>query len=476
MYREQLHESFDRISPSPELLDRVSAMMREEAGRRKPPIRMQAVKYGGIAAALVIAAGATFAAVQSQTNGVKTETAAKAEINTDFAATNGANGGSADTKAETTAAAYEGVAEEAAEESAGAPEILLAKVDDSAANKSAADDESVIEYFTEGESAVDNFADEDAAVAGASEAAPAVTTTTAALLIAAEPVKVPDEYDGAAIAAEEDADDSDDEKFEIYNDDMIEESLYEEQDADSFPASVASIADDNSSGVTVMEAEGPDNMLLSESVDTAWENPATGAGTMVFEEPFVAEFYEIPLELQLKVDGVLKDTGDGSYLADDKTREYTEHFYKTKARYTENGDAIPAEPVSPGDYGTYPDITSIDDYMNAYTFIEYFGISDKDVREALAGIYTDEQINALTSGDKAAITAAFASEYAIVKGEKIYPPLWLCRHDTDEWTAAGITAEDLTAHYDALTHLPEWLVDKDVQIALTDKIDTFIKS
>ena len=50
MFKEQLHKSFDAISPSPELLDRISAMMSEEAAHPKPSIKMTAVKYGGIAA------------------------------------------------------------------------------------------------------------------------------------------------------------------------------------------------------------------------------------------------------------------------------------------------------------------------------------------------------------------------------------------------------------------------------------------
>ena len=34
MFKEQLHSSFDEISPSPELLDRISAMMNEEVNRQ----------------------------------------------------------------------------------------------------------------------------------------------------------------------------------------------------------------------------------------------------------------------------------------------------------------------------------------------------------------------------------------------------------------------------------------------------------
>lgn len=77
MFKEELHTSFDRISPAPELLDRISAMMSEEAAKPKKPIYMNAVKYGGIAAAVVLAAGATIAVVQNAGSGsITTESAA----------------------------------------------------------------------------------------------------------------------------------------------------------------------------------------------------------------------------------------------------------------------------------------------------------------------------------------------------------------------------------------------------------------
>ena len=72
MFKEQLHKSFDAISPSPELLDRISAMMSEEAAHPKPSIKMTAVKYGGIAAALALAAGGTFLVLRNANGGIAT--------------------------------------------------------------------------------------------------------------------------------------------------------------------------------------------------------------------------------------------------------------------------------------------------------------------------------------------------------------------------------------------------------------------
>ena len=54
MFKEKLHNDIDKITPSAELLDRVSLMMKEEASRKKPKIYMTAVKYGSLAAAVCL--------------------------------------------------------------------------------------------------------------------------------------------------------------------------------------------------------------------------------------------------------------------------------------------------------------------------------------------------------------------------------------------------------------------------------------
>ncbi|MCR4781039.1 MAG: hypothetical protein K5876_08095 [Ruminiclostridium sp.] len=72
MFKEELNIAFESVRPSPELLDRVSAMMSEEAARKKPPLRMTAVKYAGIAAAVALAAGGTVMLFGSTDGGVKT--------------------------------------------------------------------------------------------------------------------------------------------------------------------------------------------------------------------------------------------------------------------------------------------------------------------------------------------------------------------------------------------------------------------
>ena len=115
-----------------------------------------------------------------------------------------------------------------------------------------------------------------------------------------------------------------------------------------------------------------------------WANPASGMGTDWDTEPTDYRFYLVPLELMVKVDGVLEYVEDcGGYVIDSRYREYTSAVY--------------AEPE---------DRTSIDTGINIYTFIKFFGISDDDVRDALAdrntlqGKYTSEEVDILLSGDK----------------------------------------------------------------------------
>lgn len=58
MFREQLHKDIDRITPSPELLDKISLIMREQVQKPKPRIFMNAVRYGGMAAAICLVSAA----------------------------------------------------------------------------------------------------------------------------------------------------------------------------------------------------------------------------------------------------------------------------------------------------------------------------------------------------------------------------------------------------------------------------------
>lgn len=91
------------------------------------------------------------------------------------------------------------------------------------------------------------------------------------------------------------------------------------------------------------------------------------------------------------------------------------------------------------EYRTVPD--SVDDYANLYSFIHEFDPDENVVREAVD--MSDEEIDLILSDDAAAVTEAFATEYAIVKGGKAYSPYWIYVHGIDDYEAAGLTPEEL---------------------------------
>ena len=211
-----------------------------------------------------------------------------------------------------------------------------------------------------------------------------------------------------------------------------------EDDADSYGI----MSDNAGSGVST------DNM--------EWANPATGAGTDWDTEPTDAKFCLIPLELQVKADGAVKYTEDG-YVVGDKWKEYV------SACFVQFGE-----------------ITAVDKGLNVYTFIDYFGIPDDEVRAALTSVrslssrYTDEEVDILLSDDKAAIAGTFVSKWAIVKGEKLYSPYWLDTHSFDDWRTAGITKDDILRKYDSLIDLPIYLTEEEQRTAYKERIDGFL--
>jgi hypothetical protein len=104
-----------------------------------------------------------------------------------------------------------------------------------------------------------------------------------------------------------------------------------------------------------------------------------------------------------------------------------------------------------GDYYSTPH-TRLTDYPNFYTFILKFKIPVDKLREVLkekqrigiernAQYYTDEEIDILCSLDETRLLAHFASEYAIVIGDRAYPPAWLYLNTPEDYAEAGITPE-----------------------------------
>lgn len=99
------------------------------------------------------------------------------------------------------------------------------------------------------------------------------------------------------------------------------------------------------------------------------------------------------------------------------------------------------------------DKTSVSELANLYSFFRYFDFSDEAIRENLIAMrgsepdyryaLTDAEIDLLISGDAAAIAKHFASEYAIVKGERLFSPKWMYWHTVEDYEAVGITPEDV---------------------------------
>lgn len=425
MFKEQLHSSFDEISPSPELLDRISAMMNEEVNRQKPPLRMKVTRYAGIAAAVAIAAGGTFALVQSQNGGRSVSVSNDASMAApENYSQQYLSGGAAETRAagdmQTTAAAA--AVQEETYGAGTAYETTTEAPSEAAADEEAQDMDGVSLYAImsddeepAGEApaagdvpagaaakAPENNADGEEA---AEEAAPASgdnapNTNDNATAVTAAP---------AAMAAEEATEE-------------VAEEVAEEEEAD--------------------EEAMPEASLYSESSDDD-ENPGGGEGlTYIYEHPFYPEFFEIPDEL-------------AALAPSEKLGAYYSEF----------------------DTG-YSNIHSVDDGVNILTFIRYFDIPEAEARDAIIksrdGTIAALYIDTLFSGDSKAVTAAFATEWAVITDSgKVYSPRWLYEHTLDEWRAEGITKDNVAARPEVWA---VWMAGNDIMEALNKKLTEFTNS
>ena len=259
MFKDELNTAFGNIKPSPELLDRVSAMMNEEVSRKKPPLQLRAVKYAGIAAAVALAAGGTLLAVNSN-NGIKTsgagspttaDNAAVQEI-ADFRAETTEATVSPESGAEANGGSY-GEAETAIYDEAGydadeeaemfvagaAPENEEAVAMDNSIDEAAADD-----YYVDGAAAGDARITPEAVIVEApapvTEEAPYAPDAIAVPeAVAEEAADVPDDasMEIFMVAPADYNNNTEDSKFYDNNSETIEESLdHDDAVADCLPA------------------------------------------------------------------------------------------------------------------------------------------------------------------------------------------------------------------------------------------------
>lgn len=87
------------------------------------------------------------------------------------------------------------------------------------------------------------------------------------------------------------------------------------------------------------------------------------------------------------------------------------------------------------------------------SYEEFFQYYDKekqeDVKEVLATqIFSQEDIDVLLTRDIAKVTAHFATDEAIAVEDKVYAPVWLYCHTTEDYEKAGITPEMLEEKLD----------------------------
>ena len=129
--------------------------------------------------------------------------------------------------------------------------------------------------------------------------------------------------------------------------------------------------------------------------------------------------------------------------------------------------------------------TDIDNYSNMFSFITDFDISEQEVREYLAAeneyynshadlysplekyIYTDAEIDTLSTRNKEECQRLFCSDYSIAIGDKIYPMRFWYEYSIDSYKALGVDANVLLQH----GRLYEQLLGESKQsIALSNKI------
>lgn len=98
--------------------------------------------------------------------------------------------------------------------------------------------------------------------------------------------------------------------------------------------------------------------------------------------------------------------------------------------------------------------TELNTYPNVCSFLRTFAHEESEIRNALEGKLTADEITLLLNGTDEEILATFASPYTIVIGDKFYTPEWIYESSAEDITAAGITAEQLTVMYPYYRKLP----------------------
>ncbi len=124
--------------------------------------------------------------------------------------------------------------------------------------------------------------------------------------------------------------------------------------------------------------------------------------------------------------------------------------------------------------------SNLKEFVNMYSFIEYFGISNEEAYAEyekylypIAGtpLMTQEELDTILSRDEEAIIEMFKSDYAIVIGTNIYTPEWMYQNSLETWQSAGITPEMVKEKISLYKNIGFTLLAKD---AFENKLAKFI--
>lgn len=77
-----------------------------------------------------------------------------------------------------------------------------------------------------------------------------------------------------------------------------------------------------------------------------------------------------------------------------------------------------------------------------------------DANRESGGLFSDEQIKSLYSGDIKKVNEAFANPYSLVVDGEIFTPDWLTQHSPDDYIKNGITS-DILKEYMIKIDIPE---------------------
>ena len=102
---------------------------------------------------------------------------------------------------------------------------------------------------------------------------------------------------------------------------------------------------------------------------------------------------------------------------------------------------------------------TLDDNLNLYSWMTKLDLSVDNVCRAIEEnneyyssqpfghseelIFNPYEIDVLKSGDRSRIAEAFATEYSIIIGDKVFNPEWLYYHTIEDYRAVGITPEEV---------------------------------